>query len=178
MAIKSSRTVIRYVVLVALLAATLSCAKLALSFLPNVEIVTLLCALYGYVFGVAGIVAAVVFVTLEPLLYGFGTWIISYYLYWPLVAFVFFCLGRVKLKSRVILSAVALLLTAFFGVLSSFVDVGLFSGSYDHLFYRFGIYYLRGLPFYAIQLACNAVIFPLLFRPMANALERMKRRTL
>ena len=178
MAIKSSRTVIRHVVLVALLAATLSCAKLALSFLPNVEIVTLLCALYGYVFGVAGIVAAVVFVTLEPLLYGFGTWIISYYLYWPLVAFVFFCLGRVKLKSRVILTAVALLLTAFFGVLSSFVDVGLFSGSYDRLFYRFGIYYLRGLPFYAIQLACNAVIFPLLFHPMANALERMKRRTL
>ena len=42
------------VALVGIMAATMECGKLALSFLPNIEIVTLLHALYGYVFGYLG----------------------------------------------------------------------------------------------------------------------------
>ena len=68
----------RSIALVGIMAATLECGKLVLSFLPNIEVVTILCALYGYVFGVLGIVAAAVFVCLEPLIYGFGSWIITY----------------------------------------------------------------------------------------------------
>ena len=37
----------RVVALVGIMAATLECGKLVLSFLPNIEVVTLLCALYG-----------------------------------------------------------------------------------------------------------------------------------
>ena len=46
----------RQVALVGIMAATMECGKLALSFLPNIEIVTLLHALYGYAFGALGIV--------------------------------------------------------------------------------------------------------------------------
>ncbi len=164
------------IALVAVMAATLECGKLALSFLPNIEVVTLLTALYGYVFGIYGIVASLVFVSIEPLIYGFGTWVISYYIYWPLVALVFFMLGRARVKNIILLTLTALILTAFFGALTSLVEVGLFSGDFDNFFERFIIYYARGAVFYAIQLACNAVLFPLLFKFLAAKLDIMRKQ--
>ena len=164
----------RAIALVGISAATVECAKLALAALPNVEIVTLLLALYGYVFGWYGVLAAFVFVSIEPLIYGFGTWVVSYYIYWPLVAVVFMILGKARLKNRWIITAIALGLTFFFGVLSALIDVGLLSGNFDRFFYRFAVYYGRGIVFYAIQLACNAVLFPLAFRFLAGKLEMIK----
>ena len=166
----------RAIALVGITAATVECAKLALMALPNVEIVTLLLALYGYVFGWYGVLSAFVFVSIEPLIYGFGTWVVSYYIHWPLVALVFMLLGKMKIKNRWLLTAAALVLTFGFGVLSSLVDVGLLSGNFDRFFYRFGVYYARGIVFYAIQLACNAVLFPLAFGFLAEKLERLKRQ--
>jgi len=171
---RQTANIARSVALVGVMAATLECGKLALSFLPNVEVVTLLLALYGYVFGWLGVCASLVFVCIEPLIYGFGSWVISYFLYWPLVSFVFMILGRLKVKGRIPLTCMALILTFYFGVLSSLVDVGLFSGSFDNFFYRFGIYYARGVVFYAVQLACNAALFPLLFPLLEDRLRRVK----
>ena len=163
---------IRRLALIGLMAATLECGKLILSFLPNIEVVTLLCALFGYVFGWSGIIATFVFVAIEPLIYGFGTWIISYCLYWPLVALIFMILGRSNVKNRVILTATAVLLSAWFSVLTSLVDVGLFSGNFDNFLSRFSIYYLRGISFYVTQIICNAVLFPILFRPLSEILKK------
>ena len=162
------------IALVGITAATLECAKLALSAIPNVEVVTLLLALYGYVFGWYGVLSAVVFVSIEPIIYGFGTWVVSYYIYWPLVAVVFMLLGKIRLKNRWLLTLFALVLTFFFGVLSSLIDVGLLSGNFDNFIYRFGVYYARGIVFYAIQLACNAVLFPLAFNFLADKLSRLR----
>ncbi len=166
------------IVLVGLMAATLEVGKFTLSFLPNIEVVTLFCALFGYVFGGAGVIATLVFIAIEPLIYGFGTWIISYCLYWPFVAIIFMLLGRLKVKNRVILTAIAVILSAWFGVLSSLVDVGLFSGYFDNFLYRFGIYYLRGITFYATQIICNAILFPLLFRKLSELLTNLNKRML
>ncbi len=157
------------------MAATVECGKLALAAIPNVEVVTLLLALYGYVFGWLGVLAALVFVWIEPLIYGFGTWVVSYFLYWPLVAFVFMLLGKARVKNRVLLSAAAVLLTVFFGVFTSLVDVGLLSGSFDNFLYRFGIYYLRGIVFYAVQIACNLVLFLLVFPFLSKKLKLIKK---
>ena len=164
------------IALVGVTAATVECAKLALSALPNVEVVTLLLALYGYVFGWYGVTAAVVFVSIEPLIYGFGTWLPSYFIYWPLVAIVFMLLGKIKLKSRWLITVVAVGLTFLFGILTSLIDVGLLSGNFDNFFYRFGLYYARGIVFYAIQIACNAVLFPCFFLFLADKLSVMRRQ--
>ena len=166
----------RTIALVGLMAATVECGKLALVFLPNVEIVTILIALYGYVFGVSGIMAAVVFVCIEPLIYGFGTWVIAYFIHWPAVALAFMILSKLRIKNRWILTAVAVVITAWFGVLSSLIDVGLFSGTYEKFWYRFGIYYARGIAFYLTQIICNAVLFPLLFTYLSVKLEKIKKQ--
>ena len=62
------------VALIGVMAASVECAKLALSFIPNVEVVSLLLALYGYVFGWMGVVCAFVFVLTEILVWGVGSW--------------------------------------------------------------------------------------------------------
>ena len=174
---KKSFSAAKSLALVGISAATVECAKLVLASLPNVEVVTLLLALYGYCFGALGAVAAVVFVCIEPLIWGFGTWFLSYLLYWPTLALVFAALGRRgKEVGKIFPAVVAILLTVWFGILSSLVDVGLFAGVWERFFERFFIYYLRGVPFYALQVATNAVIFPLLFKPITKLLYKIKSR--
>ena len=158
---------------VGIAAATIECAKLALAFLPNVEVVTLLTALYGYSFGWLGVLSAIVFVCIEPLIWGVNTWVVLYFIYWPLVACIFMILGKAKVKNRWIITLTVVVLTVFFGLLSSFIDVGLFSGYFDNFFYRFSVYYLRGLPFYLAQIATNAVVFPLLFLFISQKLQKL-----
>lgn len=170
------RTAAKSVALVGIMAATVECGKLALMALPNVEVVTLLLGLFGYVFGWMGVLAAIIFVCIEPLLWGFNTWVISYFIYWPLVAFCFLLLGRLRVKNRFVFTGAAVLLTLFFGVLTSFVDVGLFTGYLDNLLYRFGIYYMRGIGFYAVQIACNTVLFLFAFPYLMPKLQGIKNK--
>lgn len=165
----------RAAALVGIMAASIECAKLALAAIPNVEVVTLLIAVYSYVFGAFGVLASLIFVLIEPLIWGFGTWFISYLIYWPLVALVFSALGARGVSGRVIPTVFAVILTILFGVISSFVDVGIFSGSFDNLFYRFSVYYLRGIGFYLAEIITNAVLFPLLFLPITRLLSKIKK---
>ena len=80
------------------------------------------------------------------------------------------------MKRRIPLTVSALLLVVWFGVFSSLVDVGLFTGFYEDFFHRFAIYYARGIVFYLVELACNAVLFPLLFLPLSRVLYDIKGR--
>ena len=160
--IKMPKSPARAIALIGVMAATIEVGKLALSFLPNIEVVTLLCALYGYVFGFYGVVAAAIFVCIEPLIYGVGSWVAIYMIYWPLVAFVFMLLASAKVKRRLPLTLIALGLTLFFGVLSAVVD-SMVHGIGLHYFKNVFVYYLRGIPFYINQLLCNGAVFPTLF---------------
>lgn len=161
---------------VGIMAATLTAGKLALSFIPNVEIVTLFIALYSYCFGALGLLASFVFVITETLIYGFGGWVVSYLIYWPLVALVFMLLGFLGVKGRIIPTVTAVTMTALFGVLTSLVEIGLFSGFFDNFFYRFSVYYLRGAVFYAVHVVSNTVIFLFLFSPLRSAILGLKSR--
>ncbi len=166
----------RAVALVGIMAATLECGKLVLAAVPNVEVVTLLCALYGYVFGVLGVIAAVIFVCLEPLIWGVGSWIITYIIYWPAVAVVFMLLSKKGVKSRIILTAVALGMTVLFGVLSSVVDSAFYLGINENYFKNLLIYYARGLVFCVVQILTNAAVFPTLFLFLVKKLELIRPR--
>lgn len=169
-----SKNAVRYTALVGMMAATVECAKLALAAIPNVEAVSLLIALYSYVFGWAGVLAAVVFVCIEPLVWGFGTWLVSYLIYWPILAVLFLFLGKVKIKNRFVITGMITLSTFLFGILTSLVDIGLFSGSFDRFFYRFGIYYARGFVFYVVHITSNLIIFLLLFPILVKVLKDIK----
>lgn len=159
--------------LIAVMAATLEGGKLALAFLPNVEIVTLLCAMYGFVFGWSGMIATYIFVIIECFVWGINTWVLTYFIYWPLLTFVFVLLGRFDIKNRFIATLCAVMMTIFFGVLSSLVDTGLLTGFYERFWYRFSIIYVRGISFYLVQIFCNLFLFLFLFRPLVDRIDNL-----
>ena len=167
---------------IAVMAAMLSAGKAALMTIPNVEIVTLLTALYGYVFGWMGLAATMIFVWLETMLWGFNTWVFAYILHWGAVCITCWVLGRLRIKNRVAVTLAAVLLTIAFGVSSSLIDVAMYMRDgalrwdIDNYWYRFGIYYMRGIWFYVVEVACNLVVFPLLFPTLSRFLGRFARR--
>ena len=159
--------------LIAIMAATLEAGKLALSFIPNVEMVTLLCAVYGYIFGYYGVIATYIFVGIETLIWGVNTWVVTYLVHWGVVALVFMLFGKFKIKNRFVVTGAAVLLTTAFGVLSSLVDTGLLTGFFDSFWKRFAIIYVRGIAFYVTQIVCNLLLFLVVFNPMVNSLQKI-----
>ena len=164
----------RTIAFVGIMAAIVECGKLALSFIPNVEVVTLLLAVFSYMFGASGLVAALIFVCIEPLIWGFGTWVVSYLIYWPLVSLIFFFFGKLKIQNRLIITFTASFLTFIFGILTSLVDIGLLSGFFDNFVERFMIYYARGTVFYIVHIVSNTLIFFTLFKFITKKLEKIK----
>jgi hypothetical protein len=161
----------RKIAVIALMTATIEGGKLALSFIPNVEIVTLLCALYGYIFGWSGIISTYLFVVIESVIWGFNTWVVTYVIYWPMVAFIFMILGKYEIKNRAVITLCATLLTISFGVLSSLIDTGLLSGFFKDFGKRFSIIYIRGIVFYLVQTICNFALFLGAFRPLEQKIN-------
>lgn len=172
---------VRYIALAGVYAALLTGGKEALAAIPNVEVVTLLCALGGYALGAVALAPIAAFVTVEGAIYGFGSWIISYYVHWPLVCAAFmliriFVSPQRRVLLRVVPTAAALVLTFGFSALTAVVDVGILGGAGMSFFERFAIYYARGIPFYVAQLVTNAVLFPLIFPILAKVLIKAKTR--
>ena len=141
--------------------------KLALSFIPNVEVVTTLTIVFGACFGFRAVPASLVFCTADMFLYAFSLDVaVSYYVYWPLLCLSAAVLSALKAKSLYVYLILALAGTLFFGVLTSLV----FS-----LFYSvpFVPVYVAGLPFYAMQLV-SALVFMLAgFDPLSKVLKKI-----
>ena len=74
------------VCLMAMLGVVMLASKEALAFLPNIELVSLFTILFTLVFRQRVLGALGVFLLLEGLLYGFGSWWVMYLYIWPLLA--------------------------------------------------------------------------------------------
>ena len=81
-----------------------------------------------------------------------------------------------RIENKVLLTTVALVMTTLFGVLTSLIEIGLFSGTFSDFGYRFAIYYSRGASFYITQIVCNAILFPLAFMPIKRVLIKAKNK--
>ncbi len=175
---KRSRLAAEYVVKVAVMSALLTALKFALSFIPNVEVVTLLIMVYAAVFGAAyTLPAVVVFCAVEIAIYGVGSWVILYFIYWPMLAAVS-CLLFAKRRNIFLAVAVAVVMSALFGVLSAccdtlYVAVGLYEGDLAHYWLA---YYVRGLYFDLVHVVSNFIVIAVLFKPLCAAGDRLMRR--
>jgi len=153
-------------------------AKFVLSWIPNVEIVTLLIAVFAYSYGLEyAMPAATVFSFTEILLYGFGYWVISYFIHWNALVFAVCILKYKGVKSEYIYTFAIAIITFLFGLLSSFIDVSL-SGGFKNFGERFLTYYIAGTVFYIIHIASNSVLMIILFKPLTDIALKMKERYL
>ena len=81
---KSSKLNVRELVLFGVLGALTFAMKLAMAGLPNIEPVTLSLLVYGAVFGYKALYPAYVYVIMEILYFGLGTWNFCYFYIWAI----------------------------------------------------------------------------------------------
>lgn len=73
---------------IALLGALLYASQVALSALPNIEVVTLLIVIFTKNLGKEGTLACFVYVFLTAITWGFGLWWCTYLVIWPLFSLI------------------------------------------------------------------------------------------
>ncbi len=155
---------VKDIALIGILSATITAGKLALCFIPNVEVVTLLFIVYTVVFGMRRtLMISCVFSTIEIFIYGFSTWFLVYYLIWPFLIFLSNFL-RKKISSEYGFATLA----GLFGLL-----FGLFFAVFESFFYgiMYGVsYWIKGIPFDIVHGVSNFIIVLLLYKPLVNVL--------
>ncbi len=159
---------VRELVLYGMLGALTFAAKYVMSFLPNIEPVSLMVMLFGAVFGKKWVYPVYVYVTMEILFYGLGLWNINYLYIWAVLAAVAYLLRNMQTSlSWALLSGVFGLA---FGALCGIVDV--FIGGPAYAVTK----WISGIPFDIAHCAGNFVIALVLFRPLRELLERLNKR--
>jgi len=136
-----------------------------MSFLPNIEPVSLLVMLYAVVFGRKALYPIYLYILLEILFYGIQLWNINYLYIWVLLAIGAWMLRRSEQPlAWALLSGVFGLL---FGALCA--PVYLFSGGLG-----FAVsWWISGIPFDLMHCAGNFVMALLLFVPLRRLLEKL-----
>ncbi len=164
----STRLSSRDIALIGMMVATLEVGKLAMSFLPNIEPVTLFIILYTLVFGSKVLYAIAIFVILEGFLYGFGIWWFVYLYIWPLLSFLTIIFRK---HASVFFWTVFSAMFGFsFGLLSS-IPTLILSGPYAAF-----TYFIAGIPFDLLHGIGNFVMTVVLFLPLSRMLTKMKNR--
>lgn len=139
-------------------------AKYCMSFLPNIEPVSLMVILFAVLFGKKCVYPIYLYVGLEILFYGLGLWNICYLYVWIVLAAAAYALRAMEhpLGWAMLSGAFGLL----FGALCSLVDVFI-GGPYYAL-----TKYVSGIPFDLMHCAGNFVIALVLFKPLRTLMEK------
>ena len=157
-------TASRRVVLCALLAALMAVLQTAMSFLPNIEPVSLLVMVYALAFGRDVFYIIFTFVLLEGLIFGFQLWWVSYLYIWPLWAAAVLLLGRGRDRPPLMWAAASGAFGLSFGALCALPYLA--GGPWAAF-----SYWAAGIPFDLLHCGGNFVLTLLLMRPLCRALE-------
>lgn len=156
---------VRRIVLLGVLGALLVIAQVALAFLPNIELVSLLIIVCTLALGSSVFAPISVFVLVEGLLYGFGLWWLNYLYVWPILAGIVLLLR--KQRSPIFWAIFSGGFGLFFGALCAIPYF--FIGGPASAF----AYWVSGLPFDIAHCAGNVAAELLLFTPCLKILERL-----
>lgn len=159
---------IRELVLFAVLGAMTFAMKMAMVFLPNIEPVSLCLIVYTVVFGWKALYPTYVYVVLEILYFGLGTWNICYLYIWPLLVVGAMLLRGMRhpLGWAVLSGAYGLL----FGALCGIVDI--FIGGWGYAVAK----WISGIPFDIAHCLGNFGIALVMVSPLRKLLEMLYAR--
>ena len=153
---------VREMVLFAILGAMTFAAKYVMSFLPNIEPVSLMVMLFAVTFGKKWVYPVYLYIALEILFYGISLWNINYLYIWAVLAIAAgVCKNMESPLGWALLSGVFGLL---FGALCGIVDI--FIGGFGYAVAK----WISGIPFDIAHCIGNFVIALILFKPMRRLL--------
>lgn len=152
-------------VLFGVLGALTFAAKYVMSFLPNIEPVSLCVMLFAVVFGKKWVYPVYLYVAMEILFYGISLWNINYLYIWAVLAVAAYLLRQMRhpLGWALVSGTFGLL----FGALCGIVDV--FIGGFGYAVTK----WVSGIPFDILHCAGNFVIALMLFVPLRILLEKL-----
>lgn len=152
---------------IALLSAILYVSKVALEFLPNVELVSLLTIIYTLVFGAEAILIVTVFNMFELIQWGFGSWWVSYLYVWPLLCLIVLALKKLVKNEFVVWSVISGCFGLIFG--------SLFAIAYIPIDPAYALaYWISGLPWDVWHGVCNFVLMLILGKPLFQILYKFR----
>ena len=155
----------RELALFSVLGALTFAAKYVMSFLPNIEPVSLMVMLFAVVFGKKCLYPVYLYVAMEILFYGLGLWNVNYLYIWVVLAAAAYFLRNMQSRlGWALLSGVYGLL---FGALCGIADI--FIGGIPYAISK----WISGIPFDIMHCAGNFVIALLLFNPLRELTEKL-----
>ena len=166
----------RDVCLIAILSATLTAGKMALSFIANVEVVTLLLTVYALTLPRSRVlIATVTFILTDMLIWGAHIWVIMYLIHWPALVL---CVSFLKGKYAPIFAIIiAVLLTGLFGVQTTVLEVLMLSNFRNIGFVKaFLLRYGTGIPYFITHIVSNAIILSVLTYPLYRLMKSLYRQ--
>lgn len=153
---------------VGILSAILIVAQVALSPLPNVELITLLIYLYATTLPLStSLLIVVVFSTLEMIIWGVGEWVIGYYWIWGLWVLVSYHLNKLIKDNNYLVAITHGLWGLSFGMLFA-INYGMFYGTNYTV-----AYWIRGVPFDIVHAISNYIVALVAVAPIKITLERI-----
>lgn len=156
------------IVIVGIMSALLITVQAAMSFLPNIELVSLLIILCTIIFGWKALYIIYIFVLAEGVIYGFGTWWICYLYVWTVLMLItmLFKKNRSPFFWAVIAGAYGL----GFGSLCSipYFFIGGASMAASSI--------ISGIPFDVAHCIGNYGLTLVLFKPLYNLLEWIRQK--
>lgn len=162
--------------LIAILSATLTAGKMALSFIANVEVVTLLLTVYALTLPRSRVlIATVTFIMTDMLIWGAHIWVIMYLIHWPALVL---CVSFLKGKYAPLFAIViAVLLTGLFGVQTTVLEVLMLSNFQGIGFTKsFLLRYGTGIPYFITHIVSNACILSVLTYPLYRLMRSLSRQ--
>ena len=162
---KKQHLTVLELVLFAMLGALTFALKWAMSWMPNIEPVSLMVMLFGVIFGWKALYPIYLYVGLEILFYGLGTWNICYLYVWAILLVAAILLRKVQFP--LVWALVSAAFGLFFGALCGIVDVFLFGLPYAVTKWA------SGIPYDVAHCVGNFVIALILFLPLRRLMEKL-----
>lgn len=153
------------IALLGMLGAIAYVGQVALSFLPNIEVVSVLFLVYTKIFGKKALFPIYVFVLLEGIFWGFGSWWIMYLYVWAVLWGITMLLRRND--SAVFWAVINGAFGLVFGALCSItqgVMFGIGSGF---------AYFISGIPFDIVHCIGNFLTALFLYKPLTILLSKV-----
>lgn len=158
-----------------MMVAVIEVCKVALSFLPNIELTTFWLILFTLFFGRKIVLVVPVFILIEGSIYGFNTWWIMYLYTWPLLVLLTWVFR--KQKSVWFWSILSGMYGLFFGLLCSilYVVIGAVDGGIRSGLYAGFTWWVAGIPWDIVHCIGNFVLMLVLYHPVRTLMERIKK---
>ena len=162
---KSSKLSLREMILFGMLGALTFAMKVAMAGLPNIEPVSLTLLVYAAVFGWKALYPAYIYVVMEILYFGLGTWNICYLYVWPIL--VTAGIFMKKMESPLGWALLSGVYGLAFGALCGIVDI--FIGGFGYAVAK----WISGIPFDISHCVGNFLLALILFVPLRNLVDKL-----